>query len=165
MILIFFTSDLTSGRGCALFVKQDLAATKLTFTSNLSESVWCQINLKNNDKMIVGCIYRSPNNTTENNKELFQLLSSVNNKQFSHILIVGDFNCEEIDWRLHSTSVNENHVASQLLEYVIDCFMYQHVAEPTRFRIREISSVLDLIFTNEENIISELKYMAGLGKK
>ena len=63
-----FTSDLTSGRGCALFVKQDLAATKITFTSNFSESVWCQINLKNNDKMIVGCIYRSPNSTIENNK-------------------------------------------------------------------------------------------------
>ena len=42
--------------------------------------------------------------------------------------------------------------------------MYQHVAEPTRFRIGEISSILDLIFTNEENMISELKYMAGLGK-
>ena len=35
--------------------------------------------------------------------------------------------------------------------------MYQHVAEPTRFRIGEISSELDLIFTNEENMISELK--------
>ena len=159
-----FTSDLTSGRGCALFVKQDLAATKITYTSNFSESVWCQINLKNNDKMIVGCIYRSPNSTIENNKELFQLLNSVNNKHFSHILIVGDFNCKEIDWRLQSTSVNENHVASQLLECVRDCFMYQHVAEPTRFRIGEISSILDLIFTNEENMISELKYMAGLGK-
>ena len=159
-----FTSDLTSERGCALFVKQDLAATKITFTSNFSESVWCQINLKNNDKMIVGCIYRSPNSTIENNKELFHLLNSVNNKHFSHILIVGDFNCKEIDWRLQSTSVNENHVASQLLECIRDCFMYQHVAEPTRFRIGEISSVLDLIFTNEENMISELKYMAGLGK-
>ena len=79
-------------------------------------------------------------------------------------MIAGDFNCKEIDWKQHSTSVNENHVSTQLLECIRDCFPYQHVAEHTRFQTGEASSLLDLILTNEESMISHLKYMAGLGK-
>ena len=100
----------------------------------------------------------------ENNQNLYQLLKIVNNSHFSHIMIAGDFNCKEIDWKLHSTSVNENHVSTQLLECIPDCFPYQHVAEHTRFQTGEASSLLDLILTNEESMISHLKYMAGLGK-
>ena len=43
-------------------------------------------------------------------------------------------------------------------------FLYQHVVEPTRFRTGEVSSLLDLILTNKESMVSDLKYMAALGK-
>ena len=159
-----FISNLSQGRGCAIYVKDYLAATKVSFECNFNDSVWCQIKLKNNDKLVIGCVYRSPNSTMENNQNLYQLLNIVNNSHFSHLLIAGDFNCKEIDWKQHSTSVNENHVSTQLLECIRDCFLYQHVTEHTRFRAGEVSSLLDLILTNEESMISDLKYMAGLGK-
>ena len=88
----------------------------------------------------------------------------MNSSHFSHILITGDFNCKAIDWTLHSTSVNENHVSTQLLESIRDCYLYQHVVELIRFRQGEASSLLDLILSNEESMVSDLKYMAGLGK-
>ena len=100
----------------------------------------------------------------ENNHTLYQLLNIVNKSHFSHILIAGDFNCKERDWKQHSTSVNVNHVSTQLLECIRDCFLYRHVAEHTRVRTGEASSLLDLILTNEESMISDLKYMAGLEK-
>ena len=117
-----FTSNLSQGRGCAIFVKQYLVATKVTFECNLDESVWCQINLNNNDKLVIGYIYRNQNSTLKNNQNLYQLLNTVNNSHFSHILIIGDFNCKEIDWKQPSTSVNENHVSTQLIECIRDCF-------------------------------------------
>ena len=43
-------------------------------------------------------------------------------------------------------------------------FLYQHVVEPIRFRPGEASSLLDLILINEESMVSDLKYMAALGK-
>ena len=159
-----FTSNLSQGLGCAIFVKQYLAATKETFECNFNESVWCQINLNNNDKLVIDCIYRSPNSILENNQNLYQLLNTVNNSHFTLKLIPGDFNFKEIDWKVQSTSVNENHVSTQLLESIRDCVLYQDVVEPTRFRPGEVSSLLDLILTNEESMVSDLKYMVALGK-
>ena len=59
---------------------------------------------------------------------------------------------------------DENHVSTQLLECIRDCFLYQHVVEHTQFGTGEASSLLDLIYTNEESRIWDLKYMACLGK-
>ena len=36
--------------------------------------------------------------------------------------------------------------------------------EPTRYRSQNVPSILDLILTNEENMISNLQYKPGLGK-
>lgn len=108
-VLIYLHQTYHRGVVCAIFVKEYLAATKVSFECNFIESVWCQINLNNNEELVIGCVYRSPNSTMENNQNLYQLLNIVNNSHFSHILVTGDFNCKEIDWKLLSTSVNENH--------------------------------------------------------
>ena len=79
-----FISNLSRGRGCAIYLKDYLAATKVSFKCNFNDSVWCQIKLKNNDKLVIGCVYRSPNSTMENNQNLYQLLNIVNNSQFFH---------------------------------------------------------------------------------
>ena len=50
------------------------------------------------------------------------------------------------------------------LEVVNDSYLYQHVCDPTRIREGNIPSVLDLIFTNEENMVETVKYMPPLGK-
>jgi len=41
--------------------------------------------------------------------------------------------------------------------------MCQRVMEPTRFRGDVTSHLLDLVFTNNENMIENLKYLPGLG--
>ena len=56
---------------------QKLAATKITFDCDFNESVWCPINLNNNDKMVIGFIYRRPNAILENNQLLYQLRNIV----------------------------------------------------------------------------------------
>ena len=44
-----------------------------------------------------------------------------------------------------------------------DGFLYRHIAEPTRYRQGEESSVLDLVFCNEEGMLHNLAYQPGLG--
>ena len=41
-----FISNLHQGRGCAIYVKQNLSATKVSFSSDFKESIWCQLSLK-----------------------------------------------------------------------------------------------------------------------
>ena len=44
-----------------------------------------------------------------------------------------------------------------------DCFLYQHVTKPTRFRGNS-SSTLDLIFTKEEEDVKNIQVLQPLGK-
>ena len=42
-------------------------------------------------------------------------------------------------------------------------FLFQHVNEPTRFRPGSSPHVLDLVLTNDKNIVKSIKYSSGLG--
>ncbi|XP_069119069.1 uncharacterized protein [Argopecten irradians] len=52
----------------------------------------------------------------------------------------------------------------RLLEVTRDCFYTQHVKRPTRIRENQIPSLLHLILTNEEGMITNIKFNPGLGK-
>ena len=79
----------------------------------------------------------------------------------SNILILGDFNFKEINWDNFSCNVNETHPAYEFLECVRDGYLFQR---PTRFRIGQEPSILDLVFTNEENMLNNISYLPSLGK-
>ena len=74
------------------------------------------------------------------------------------------FNMKEINWSLCESSENQEHISSVSLEGIKDFFLFQHVREPTRFREGQIPSVLDLILTNEENMVEKIDYLPSLGK-
>ena len=63
-----------------------------------------------------------------------------------------------------SSAENEYHIATQFSEFIKDCFLFQHVREPTRYRSQNVPSILDLILTNEENMVNNLQYKPGVGK-
>ena len=62
-----------------------------------------------------------------------------------------------------STSDNENGPEYNFIETVQDCFFYQHVTGPTRIRGMDRPSLLDLILTDEEFQVSEVKHFSPLG--
>ena len=84
-----------------------------------------------------------------------RMLKSVIDQRFSHILTVGDFNMNEINWSLCESSENQEHISSVFLEGIKDRFLFQHVREPTRFREVQIPCILELILTNEENMVEK----------
>ncbi len=52
----------------------------------------------------------------------------------------------------------------KFLECVRDCYLYQHITEPTRGRGTDTPSTIDLIFTNEEGMLNTIDICAPLGK-
>ena len=81
----------------------------------------------------------------------------------SHLLIAGDFNLPGIDWENDYIEHNEDHL-TEFINSVQNCFLFQHVKFPTRYRPGETANILDLIMTNEEGMISDVEHLPGLGK-
>ena len=54
------------------------------------ESVWCEVKMMGKDKLLIGCIYRSPNSNAINDVRINATLKKANNLGFSHVLIFGD---------------------------------------------------------------------------
>ena len=111
-----------------------------------------EIRLRGGDTLIFGCFYRSPTptiNSEGNNEKLNSLLRSVSRKKYSHTSILGDFNYRDINWETCATPHNEGSTEAKFLETIQDCFLHQHIREPTRKRGNDEASLLDLILTDE----------------
>lgn len=57
-----------------------------------------------------------------------------------------------------------HHKASRFLECIKDCFLYQHDKEATHYRGSQQANTLDLIFTNEEDIVKSIEIKSPLGR-
>ena len=75
---------------------------------------------------------------------------------------MGDFNYPGIDWENMSTSGGRD--AESFYEKMNDYLFIQHVKFNTRHRINNVSSRLDLIFTNEEEMIGNISPEVPLGR-
>ena len=154
-----------NGRGILLYVHKSLEANEIRPKIKCDESIWVKIKLKRQDQIILGCIYRSPNSIPENNKNLNLLLKEIVNRKASHTLIMGDFNYPNINWEnMAITHANYDKPDYHFVETVKECFLFQHLEDPTRFRLNEGANILDLIFTNEEGMVTNPEYHSSLGK-
>lgn len=132
------------------------------------EACIIEVRLSGRDKLIFACIYRSPTkriHTNENNARLNDLLRMLSqDNSYSHKCFVGDFNLPTINWENWTTPHVEDSKEERFLEGLRDSFLYQHVKEPTRCRGMDDPTLIDLILTNEDNQINNLKYLSPLGK-
>ena len=152
----------SNSRGVLIYVKQELQAVEISIKHDFKEFVCVKINLRNNDKLLICCIYKSPSSTEENNDLLNELLVNISNleESFSHVLLTGDYNFPSVDWESWSA---KDKVSLNFLECIRDCFFHQMVDQPTRYRINQQPSILDLILVNDKNYIQNIDYQAPLG--
>ena len=62
---------------------------------------------------------------------------------------------------LHTTAPKNIH-AKFFIDTIQELFLFQHIQEPTRFRAGTTPSLqLDLVFTNEDNMINYIDYLPG----
>jgi endonuclease/exonuclease/phosphatase family metal-dependent hydrolase len=130
--------------------------------------LWLEISLKDEDTLLLGYIYRSPLGSLPEQKEttsqlcrLFSLATAMNP---THLVIMGDFNFPDIDWKNGLSTAGIQHHSHDFICTTQDSLLFQHVLEPTRYRPGTAPNLLDLIFSNEDGIISNLSYLPGLGE-
>ncbi len=152
-------------RGTALYVRDSIPHRIHDLTQiEYNDHIWALIEPQAGKKILLGCVYRSPNSTPSNNQKLLDVLSEACSAPSTYLLILGDFNFKEIDWVLGIANCRVDHPASLFLDTVSENFLTQHVNQPTRYREQQTPSLLDLVIIDKEDIIENLEYEAPLGK-
>ena len=135
------------GRGVCIYVRKHLRAVQVDelVDDDFKESMWCEAQLKDRDVLLFGCIYRSPSSTAENCQRLNQLVNKACERGVSHLVIVGDINYSEADWKTWTCDAGPAHPSWAFMECLQNNFLHQLVDFNTRFREGQEPSLLDLM--------------------
>jgi exonuclease III len=159
-------SESPGKRGIAMYVREQYKAQQVELNSEhrtAVESVWTEIKLQENDSLLIGTMYRSPNSTKDNDEQINKVLKDMS-KNRSHFLVVGDFNFPELDWIDGTSPPSVRHKATMFMDTVRDAFLHQHVVQPTHYRAEQNATLIDLILTNEESMVKNIEHRAPIGK-
>ena len=148
--------------GAMLYVKDSLNPSEcLELNDNkFQEAVWCSFQTDLNQKVLIGCVYKSPSSTQDNIENLLTLLKDNEISKFNKICIVGDFNYPNADWNGGTNSERDQ----KFIDCTRDIFLHQMVSNVTRRRDGQRSTMDDLVFVNDESMISEITHCSPLGK-
>jgi hypothetical protein len=110
---------------------------------------------------VLGCVYRPPSSSISDDKILIDFVKGLADTS-EKIFIFGDFNMLQLLWPLDSNGSFSN--SSQLMaDRIINSHLCQLVLEPTRFRLNQTPSTLDLIISSHDNSLTNLKYLSPIG--
>jgi hypothetical protein len=148
--------------GVALYMKNALDALECTEMNLLpfQESVWCTFTTKREERVLVGCVYKSPNSSDENIAYLHELLKHEELKRYDKVCITGDFNYPNVNWDGNWTSSKDE----AFTECIRDAYLIQMVKKPTRRREGQQPTLIDLVLVNDESLVSDIVHCCPLGK-
>ncbi|XP_069168696.1 uncharacterized protein [Procambarus clarkii] len=150
-----FRADRCIGRGggVAIYVGDNLKCSlkEGIKTEPHTETVWIELS-EGADNIIIGEVYRPPNLDRVGAGHLWDGVSGASGS--NSVCVVGDFGFGGVSW-LNKAGSGE---AEDFLELVGDCFLTQHVGEPTRE-----NNILDLVLTSRETQIGDIEMGSGLG--
>ena len=70
--------------------------------------------------------------------------------------ILGDFNYPSINWNTLTSTRSSEHHSSKFLSITQDFFLYQHVDFPTHQRPNQNPTLIDLVFSTNDQCTSNL---------
>ena len=76
------------GREIIIYTKKDLRATQIESIQNVKESIWIEIQLNKIDKLIAGCVYRSPNSNSQNNENMINILKEIYSNKHTQFIVM-----------------------------------------------------------------------------
>lgn len=162
--MFYLNLDNNEGRGLLMYIHEEINAEEVKLETNFEENLFVKIKTSKNESILVGLIYRSPSeNSNEKNEQLRKLINEAVNMDNAHLLLMGDFNYPNIDWDLLLVK-GEQSEEQKFMDCLQDNFLFQHVNRPTRWRGTNEPSVLDLIITADDRAIEEIEYQSPLGK-
>jgi hypothetical protein len=153
-----------NGRGMIVYIDSSIKYSPISIDTEFLECICVEFQLKNNDKLLLASVYRSPSSSDENNSNFYELLKKLSRSKYSHLLIFGDMNYPFIDWVSTSSEKGPGDVNYEFLETIRDCYLHQHILEPTRGRGEAKPTTIDLLFSNEEGMVDNIEIQPPLGK-
>ena len=155
-------------RGVVIYVKSILISKDVTteIAQRHKDQLWIEIDLIGKDKLLCGCMYRSPSNdkdvSCENTRLITLSIGKAMDRNPSHILVSGDFNFKEIDWE------NE-YVRGEPSTYIIICGnITRFILKTTCYRTYTIykwrgTQFIGLNYNERGGNDSKLSYHPALG--
>ena len=140
-----------NGGGSALYVSSEVPCRVISINDTVEDSLFCEIRPTSTTCALVGVIYRPP---LSDLLEVCNNIRRVINRRYTNVLLMGDFNCPRATLATASSDSSDAHPLVQLMS---DLHLTQHVTEATRYGSDGRGSLLDLIFTNEEHMISSMQ--------
>ena len=152
-----------SHKGVAIYTKRYLnGRSYLTNVKDFQEHACSKIELSDKTSLYILCLYRSLYSTSEDNKLVNQLIlntSLIGGK----LLILGDFNFPTIN--RDSLSVPDLfNCASEFLAATQHAFLLQYVESPTHTRPNQKPTLIELIFSQDQQTITNMTTSAPLCK-
>ena len=145
------TRSVARGGGVGIYIKQNLSYKILkqysVFSERIFESLFIELSLANNKKIVIGSIYRpgtvSPGMTfTEQFTQFSEILSTLLadiSSEYEHVFIYGDFNLNILDL--------SNKFIADYVETIFSYGFLQLITRPTRVSGNS-ATLLDHILTN-----------------
>ena len=99
----------------------------------------------------MGVVYRCPSISKDEDTSLHKVITHAS---IGECLIMGDFNHPDIRWN----SLYSSNESAKFLLLVQNCFLTQHVLEPTRG-----DNVLDLILSSNKELVDNVTVVEPLG--
>ena len=162
------------GGGTALLVQQKLRPEEVKVSTESDFQEYLVVKLRVGAvEVLVTVVYNPPRNSerpeenntnNEGSTEIVKNMAKMAVSRGSRLLIVGDFNHKEIDWKELDPHGESDSWRAKFLDCVQGQFLHQHVLEPTRVRGSDTPSTLDLVITQSELEVENLSYRAPLGK-
>jgi endonuclease/exonuclease/phosphatase family metal-dependent hydrolase len=92
------------------------------------------------------------------------LEEAITRRNADHVVVMGDFNYPSIDYDKGEVNTGLESDASKFNYKMLDLTMYQQLTEMTRIRQGQHPSMLDYVFTDEQNRVELIHYEVPLGK-
>ena len=159
-----------SGGGVLILVKDDILVEEVEFGDGMAEvlSIVIKTNGKERRKIIVTYVPPKTNaweleKYKEMQCEVWKCLDDMI-RESKKVLLVGDFNCKDINWKEMDVRGSVNPWSDKLMQLAMVNTMDQWVNEVTRCRGEEEPSLIDLVFTKKPEPRPKMNYLTPLGK-
>ena len=145
--------------GALIAVKKNITSEEIKSDDN-AECIFCKIKPNPKQSLVIGSVYRKPDNNLEKSTKMCEIMYDIVSRHTNaDILIGGDFNLPDINWVSEEITRYQykRDINQVFLNTTLDLGLHQMVHENTRLK-----AILDLLFTNQPNLIQKVKVEPGL---
>ena len=143
----------SQGGGIIIYYKSELSMVDITSDYNLNiDHIWVKIYMSSSKPISMGCFYRPPDSTEEQEKFLIDMISKYKTR---NAILIGDFNYGDINWKKNTAG----SVGKKFLKVCTELSLCQCVKNKTRG-----NNILDLVMVYEKDFIYKITQMAPLAR-